>query len=194
MIKNTFLKYAFSSVLLLALTACGGSSTDDTTTDNTTDNLAPVVDAGLDQTVDEGASVTLNLTVTDDDTVTVTWSQQSGVSVILSDTNANSPTFTAPSVDTDTTLVFQASVDDGVNAAVTDTVSILVSDIDTVATASPWIINNTTTSTYMDNAVEDVQSAETVTVDNVEYTYVEATGIPKYNVTITQDMIDSNVK
>lgn len=191
MIKNTFLKYAFSSVLLLALTACGGSSSDDTTTDNTTDNLAPVVDAGLDQTVDEGASVTLNLTVTDDDTVTVTWSQQSGVSVILSDTNANSPTFTAPSVDTDTTLVFQASVDDGVNAAVTDTVSILVSDIDTVATASPWIINNTTTSTYMDNAVEDVQSAETVTVDNVEYTYVEATGIPKYNVTITQDMIDT---
>ncbi|MBA6416609.1 hypothetical protein H4J50_11335, partial [Colwellia sp. 6M3] len=93
MIKNTFLKYAFSSVLLLALTACGGSSTDDTTTDNTTDNLAPVVDAGLDQTVDEGASVTLNLTVTDDDTVTVTWLQQSGVSVILSDTSANSPTF-----------------------------------------------------------------------------------------------------
>ncbi|MBA6418097.1 hypothetical protein H4J50_19340, partial [Colwellia sp. 6M3] len=42
---------------------------------------------------DEGASVTLNLTVTDDDTVTVTWLQQSGVSVILSDTSANSPTF-----------------------------------------------------------------------------------------------------
>ena len=189
MIKCNVLKYVFSSVLLLSMTACGGSSSDDET--NTIDNVAPVIDAGPDQTVDEETSVTLHLTVTDDDTVTVTWSQTSGDSVTLSDISVNSPTFIAPSVDVDTTLIFQTSVDDGVNTAVTDTVSIIVSNTDTVATTSPWIINNTTTSTFMNGIVEDVQSAETVTVDNVEYTYVEATGIPKYDVTITQDMIDN---
>jgi hypothetical protein len=189
--KIDVLKHICSGILILSLGACGSSS-DDVATDNTTptDNAAPIVDAGADQTVNEATLVTLDLTVTDDDTVTVTWSQTSGDSVTLSDTNVNSPTFTAPSVDTDTTLVFQASVNDGVNSAVTDTVSIMVSDTDSVVTTSPWIINDTTTSTYMDGVVEDVQLAETVTVDNVEYTYVEATGIPKYDVTITQTMVD----
>lgn len=188
--KIDVLKHICGGVLILSLGACGSSS-DDAATDNaTTDNAAPIVDAGVDKTVNEATLVTLDLTVTDDDIVTVTWSQTSGDSVTLSDSNANSPTFTAPSVDTDTILVFQVSVDDGVNSAVTDTVSIMVSNTDSVVTTSPWIINNTTTSTYMDSTVEDVQLAETVTVDNVEYTYVEATGIPKYDVTITQDMID----
>ena len=190
--KIDVLKQIFSGLLILSLGACGSSS-DDTTTDNTTpiDNAAPIVDAGVDQTVDETTSVTLNVTITDDDTVTVTWSQTSGESVTLSNTNANSPTFTAPSVDADTTLVFQVSVDDGVNTAVTDTVSVMVSDTDSVVKTSPWIINNTTTSTFMDSVIEDVQSAETVTVDNVEYTYIEASGIPKYDVTITQTMVDA---
>jgi hypothetical protein len=182
-------KYILSGVLLLTLTACGNSTSDDA---DDTNNAAPIINAGVDQTVDETESVTLALSVTDDDSVTVTWSQTSGESVTLSDTSVNSPTFTAPSVDADTVLIFQASVDDGVNAAVTDSVSITISDTDesTESDESVWIINNTTTSTFMDSVVEDVQLVETVTVDNIEYTYVEATGIPKYDVTITQTMVD----
>ena len=192
--KINVLKHISSGALILLLGACGSSSDDTTNTVPTTiDNSVPVIDAGADQTVNEATLVTLDLTVTDDDTVTVTWSQTSGDSVSLSDVNAKSPTFTAPIVDVDTIIVFQASVDDGVNTAVIDTVSITVSDTDTgsVVTTSPWLINNTTTSTFMNSEVEDVQSAEIITVGNVEYTYVEATGMPKYDVIITQNMIDS---
>ena len=183
--KMNVLHSLSSGFLILALSACGGSS-DDT---DATENLIPVVDAGAEQIVDEATEVTLGATATDDDSVTITWSQTSGETVILSDTSINSPTFTAPSVDEDTTLTFTVSVDDGVNAAVTDTVSITITNINN--NESAWIINNTTTSTFMDNVIEDVQSAETVIVDNVEYTNVKATGIPKYDVIITQTVIDN---
>lgn len=190
--KNHLLKSALSSLLIFTLSACGGSSSDETSTTDSSENTVPVVDAGDDQTINEATTVTLNLTVTDDDTVTVTWSQTSGDTVVLSDISSNTPTFTAPDVEVDSVLVFQASVDDSVNSAVTDTVSITVTNIDesTNSDASAWIINNTTTSTYITSVIENVQSAETVTVDSVEYTYVKATGIPKYDVTITQDMVD----
>lgn len=62
---------------------------------------------------------------------------------------------------------------------------------------SPWIINNSTLSTYIyedtltSGVVENVQTVETVTIDDVEYTKVTTTDIPKYNVEITQDMVDT---
>lgn len=200
------LKIILSMFLILGLSGCGDSSSDttDSTTDTddtsveesttTADNSSPVVDAGEDQTVSETETVTLDLTVTDDDDVTVTWSQTSGTTVTLSDTSSYNPTFTAPDVDEESELIFQVSVDDGENAAVTDSVSITV--LDDSDEDSTWIINNTTTSTYITDddgvgVVEDVQSKETVTVDDVEYTYVLAKGIPKYDVTMTSDMIET---
>ena len=59
-----------------------------------------------------------------------------------------------------------------------------------------WIINNTTTSTYIldddgEGVVEDVQSAESVTEDSVEYTYVLTNGIPKYDMTMTDEMVEA---
>ena len=64
---------------------------------------------------------------------------------------------------------------------------------------SQWIINNDTTSTYIYQSdgtgiYEDVQSAEVVAVDinstDIDYIYVQASGIPKYDITITQDIVD----
>ena len=101
------------------------------------DNSAPTADAGADQTVDEGSTVTLDASGSNDpdgDTLSYSWSQQSGPSVALSDSTAEQPTFTAPEVDGDQTLTFEVTVDDGQLTA-TDTVSITVEDT-TAATSS----------------------------------------------------------
>ena len=65
-------------------------------------------------------------------------------------------------------------------------------DVDT----SAWLINNSTISTYISDdsgngVVEDVQSVEGEIIDDVEYMVVKTTGIPKYDVTMTQDMVDA---
>lgn len=131
--------------LMLALAACGGdsggstanSTTPDTSTDggagsgsdsgsgtdtgaDTGDTLA--VDAGLDQVVAEGNSVTLSASLTG--SATVTWEQISGQSVSLSDAASLNPTFTAPDVANNTTLVFEVTADDGSGARVSDTLSV----------------------------------------------------------------------
>jgi len=61
-----------------------------------------------------------------------------------------------------------------------------------------WIMNNETTSNYIysdtGSTLENVQVAEIVNLDennlDVGYVYVETTGIPKYDVTMTQVMIE----
>jgi hypothetical protein len=163
-------------------------------------DTAPSVDAGSDQTVDSAASVTLAATVTDDGTdFTVTWTQTDGTDVTLSDSTAASTTFTAPTVTEDETLVFEVSVDDGVNDAVTDSVTITVeAETTTTPTSDVWIINDTdavsTNITYAstgEGVLVDVQSVTEETVDGVTYTVVSTEGIPEYDVTITQDIVDA---
>ena len=94
------------------------------------DNRPPVANAGADQTVDEGATVTLNGTGSsdpDDDTLSYAWTQTSGTSVTLTNAATAQPTFTAPEVTADTALVFTLTVSDG-NTSDTDTVTVTVED------------------------------------------------------------------
>ena len=94
----------------------------------TPQNSIPTAEAGDDQSVTSGATVTLSGSGTDedtDDTLTYRWSQTSGTTVTLSSTTATAPTFTAPTVTTSTTLVFTLTVSDGTDSA-TDTVTITV--------------------------------------------------------------------
>lgn len=189
-------------MLFLLLGACGSDSSEDGTSlpeDDAVTNTSPTVDAGSDQTVDAGASGTLSATIIDDDTTyTVTWSQVSGdITVTLDDVSSVNPTFTAPITDTVQTLVFTVSVDDGVNDPVSDTVSITVTAESTSTGDSVWIMNDTNeVSLILDSnsgvgVLVDVQSVTTESVDGKEYTVVNSQGIPKYETTITQDIIDT---
>jgi Ca2+-binding RTX toxin-like protein len=91
------------------------------------DDDAPSVDAGLNQSVDEGATVSLAATASDPEGqgLTYTWTQTSGPSVILSNANGATPNFTAPDMAANTTLTFQVAVSDGTNTTY-DTVNVVV--------------------------------------------------------------------
>jgi len=95
-------------------------------------NLAPVADAGSDQSVDEKTLVTLMGSGSDPDgTVTsYEWVQTSGDNVSLSDSASASTTFTAPSLHANATYGFQLSVTDNKGQSVTDTVTVEINNVD----------------------------------------------------------------
>ncbi|MEP1552019.1 MAG: hypothetical protein ABJJ91_04985, partial [Paraglaciecola sp.] len=148
-------KFAGALTLCLALAACGSSSSSDDNDDTTVTNTAPTVNAGVDQTVDAGDTVSLSVAVTDDDSdYSIAWSQTSGTSTVsLDDLSSATVTFTAPSTDTEQTLVFEVSVDDGTNDPVTDSVSITVNAVETDAVIS-----------VSAGADQTVESGDTVTL------------------------------
>ena len=98
--------------------------------DNNVVNRAPIANAGADQSVTEGASVTLDGSASSDpegEDLTYAWTQASGTNVTLNDTSAQSPTFTAPNrLDENSDLEFMLTVTDLGGASDTDPVRISV--------------------------------------------------------------------
>jgi len=90
-------------------------------------NDAPVANAGPDQSVNEGSPVTLagSGSDVDGDSLTFSWSQTSGSSVVLSHPDSTAPSFTAPAVAAETVLTFQLTVSDS-RASASDTVSVTI--------------------------------------------------------------------
>ncbi|MFT4940523.1 MAG: hypothetical protein ACI88A_003579 [Paraglaciecola sp.] len=92
-------------------------------------------------------------------------------------------------------MVFEVSVDDGSNNVVTDTVTFTV----TVATNtgdSDWVIDTTAeVSTHIIDSVSgvgvlvDEQSVSAENIDGKDYTVVNSQVVPKYDITITQDIL-----
>ena len=159
------------SILALALlSALGLSACNESTTEESSElvNASPIVDAGEEQTVAAGQEVTLLATIIDDDNVTISWSQVSGSTVTLNQSNSNTVTFIAPELQQEELLSFKITVDDGVNSPVTDTIDIIVAAVESSELAS-WLINNETSASYIQsasgNVLEDVQSAEVVDID-----------------------------
>ncbi|RJP83246.1 MAG: hypothetical protein C4522_01230, partial [Desulfobacteraceae bacterium] len=95
-------------------------------------NTAPTANAGLNQTVAQGAVVSLNGSGSSDpdagDTITYRWEKLSGPDVTLSDSTSATPTFTAPSTGVNVAFEFQLTVTDNGGLKGTDTVIINVTD------------------------------------------------------------------
>ena len=87
------------------------------------------IDAGNDQTVPEGATVTLNGIVigAGSSTPTYSWSHDSSLAIHLANHDLPSTTFTAPEVDADTAITFTLTADDGTVTA-TDSLVVTVTD------------------------------------------------------------------
>ena len=109
----------------------GQPSVDTCIVNVTTGNKSPVADAGIDQTVDEGSSVTLDgSNSSDPDGVigTFQWIQTGGTPVVLSDATAAKPTFTAPDVaGGGSALTFKLTVTDDGGLQSSDTCIINIS-------------------------------------------------------------------
>ena len=95
-------------------------------------NHPPVADAGSDQEVDEGETVTLdgsNSTDPDNGIASYLWTQTTGSSVTLSDPTATKPTFVTPPVNVnETTLTFHLTVEDNGGLQSSDEISVTIND------------------------------------------------------------------
>jgi hypothetical protein len=123
-------------VLTFQLTVSDGFDTDADTVELeliAPTNVDPTADAGPDQTVASGDTVTLDGSASssnnDDQDLTYLWLQTSGPLVDLFDIATTAPTFTAPPLnvgDLDAVLTFSLVVDDGIAASTADSVTITV--------------------------------------------------------------------
>ncbi|MFC6976272.1 S8 family serine peptidase [Halomicroarcula sp. GCM10025709] len=116
----------------------GASDTDTVAVTVSPSNNAPTADAGSDISVTGGSSVTLDATGSTDpdgESLIYSWSQTGGTAVSLGSPNTATPTFTAPSVNSQTTLTFELTVTDANGGWGTDTVAVTVSPSNTAPTA-----------------------------------------------------------
>ena len=121
------------AVVSLWLAAC---SKNDNDPPRETPNQAPISNAGADQQVFKGATVTLDgagSTDADGNALAYRWTQSSGASVSLSSGTTSRPTFTAPAATGN--LVFSLIVNDGRVDSVADTIQVSVSNRVPVANA-----------------------------------------------------------
>ena len=99
--------------------------------DNVQINEPPVADAGMDQTVSEDESVTLNGGDSMDPesgVLTYLWEQTDGMAVALTNADTATASFTAPQVSADELLMFQLTVTDDNGQEHSDSVTVTITD------------------------------------------------------------------
>ncbi len=118
-------------------------------------NKAPVANAGVNQSVNEGATVTLDglgSTDFDENPLTYAWTAPAGI--VLSSASAAKPTFTAPEVIADTDYTFTLMVNDGTVNSPADQVVVTVKHVNKAPQANA-------------GANQSVNEGATVTLDGI---------------------------
>jgi hypothetical protein len=111
--------YVLTDTVLYRIRYTGNTSND------------PTANAGIDQSVDEGASVTLNGTASSDpdvsDVLRYTWRQTGGATLVtINNPTSATATFTAPSVTFDSSFTFELIVEDGNGGVSSDVMQVQV--------------------------------------------------------------------
>ena len=121
-VKRQIVGMAAIVAVLLLLAGCGGGEEDAPA------NRSPSANAGPDQTVDAGSTVTLAGSGSDADgsIARYQWTQTAGPTVSLANANQASASFTAPEGDAAVTLMFRLVVTDDDGATASDEVSVTV--------------------------------------------------------------------
>ncbi len=129
--------------LVFQITGGDGTETLSDELTITVKNLVTTAVAGPDQSVEEGAAVTLDGSgsVTTTDTLTYQWTQASGNPVTLNNATSATPDFEAPVIwDYAEALVFQLEVNDGAGGVSTDEVTVhVLNSALLLAWGNPWV-------------------------------------------------------
>ena len=138
-------------------------------------NAGPTADAGPDQNVLEGDTVTLDGSGSDDEGIaSYNWSQLDGPEVTLSDASDADPTFSAPAVVKDPAiLTFELTVTDGGGQTDTDEVQITVNDKNTAPVAkagNDQRVNETANVTLSGSGSSDPDG------DTLSYQWIQTSG------------------
>ena len=177
-----------TTVLTFGLTATDGSlegrDTMSVTVAPMTTNTPPTANAGADQSVTSGTSVTLDGSGSADpdtgDTLTWSWAHTSGTpAVTLTGATTASPTFTAPAVTTSTGLVFTLTVSDG-TASATDTVTVTVTP-NRAPTAAAGADQSVTSGASV--TLDGSGSSDPDTGDTLTYAWAHTSGTPAVTLT-----------
>ncbi|MBV1909340.1 MAG: VCBS repeat-containing protein [Kangiellaceae bacterium] len=134
----------------ITLTVTDGSSASQSTSFQVTVNAPPTVDAGLSQTVNKDAVVSLTATTSDLDgsIETYLWEQTAGPTVSFSGADTDTLSFTAPNYTVDTDLSFSVTVTDDGGLTANDSVTVTV-----VGVTPDWAKNDAVT--VIDDPIQD---------------------------------------
>lgn len=130
-------------IVLLAgyLCACGSGGGKNNSTPNVpVANIAPSVNAGNDQEVDEQTLVTLAGSASDSDGMinSYNWALTStGTAVTLNGATTTTATFNAPDISSDETLTFSFTVTDNDGATSSDSVTVIINSLTTTPPTPP---------------------------------------------------------
>jgi hypothetical protein len=169
----------------------GASDTDSVSIYIAYINQKPSADAGEEQTVYEGDTVTLDGTNSSDPdgAISFHWTQIAGPDIILSDSSTSTPSFAAPEVEADgTTLIFQVTItdSDGLSSKAVCNVHVLWADdnpsLVSLSINGSSTVNESTTSIFTATATFSDGTTKTVTenanwIENSAYANFDRHGV-----------------